>query len=179
MKLTRLGLLSSLAPLINGYIWPSPKLDALEHLRWDQDGVNAGGLQGFVASCDIFSFAPNLDFFTSGRSNLADWIRTVSLFSFFLFCDRIQQAHPQAYHDMATYNVAEGTGGLDGSIRFAEEQARPEVSFLTPATVSSVLKNVSSSHPRTLDQASITRYKCWTCSLTATYPVSCFSTAPR
>jgi hypothetical protein len=30
---------------------------------------------------------------------------------------------------MATHNVEDGTGGLDGSIRFREEQARSEVSF--------------------------------------------------
>jgi hypothetical protein len=34
----------------------------------------------------------------------------------------------QAYHDMATHNVQDGTGGLDASIRFPEEQARSEVS---------------------------------------------------
>jgi hypothetical protein len=28
---------------------------------------------------------------------------------------------------MATHNTAEGTGGMDGSIRFPEEQARAEV----------------------------------------------------
>ncbi|KAF8144293.1 heme peroxidase [Mycena galopus ATCC 62051] len=32
----------------------------------------------------------------------------------------------QAYHDMATHNITDGTGGLDASIRFAEEQARAE-----------------------------------------------------
>ena len=31
----------------------------------------------------------------------------------------------QAYHDMATHNVEDGTGGLDASIQF--EQDRPEV----------------------------------------------------
>ncbi|KAJ7144387.1 hypothetical protein C8R44DRAFT_865318 [Mycena epipterygia] len=31
-----------------------------------------------------------------------------------------------AYHDMATHNVMDVTGGLDASIRFADEQARPE-----------------------------------------------------
>ena len=34
----------------------------------------------------------------------------------------------KAYHDVATYNVEDGTGGLDASIRFEEEQQRPEVS---------------------------------------------------
>jgi hypothetical protein len=30
---------------------------------------------------------------------------------------------PQAYHDMTTHNVEDGTGGLDGSIRFIEDTA--------------------------------------------------------
>ena len=29
----------------------------------------------------------------------------------------------QAYHDMATHNIADGTGGLDGSIQFEEDRA--------------------------------------------------------
>ncbi|KAJ6535599.1 hypothetical protein B0H19DRAFT_1271340 [Mycena capillaripes] len=53
--------------------------------------------------CDLFVFdEPN-----SGRSDAADWIRT-------------------AYHDMATHNVVDGTGGMDASIRFDEEQIRTE-----------------------------------------------------
>ncbi|KAJ6616379.1 heme peroxidase [Mycena sp. CBHHK59/15] len=88
----------------NAYVWPSPQLDALESARFDQIGFNAadGALAGFIEPCDSFLFGIN-----TGRSNAADWIRT-------------------AYHDMATHNVTDGTGGLDASIRFAEEQARPE-----------------------------------------------------
>ncbi|KAJ7144384.1 heme peroxidase [Mycena epipterygia] len=89
---------------VNAYVWPSPQLDALESARFDQLGHNLG-FASFINPCDI-------DFFTvpsngSGRSDTADWIRT-------------------AYHDMATHNVMDGTGGLDASIRFADEQARPE-----------------------------------------------------
>ncbi|KAJ6529625.1 heme peroxidase [Mycena capillaripes] len=40
-------------------------------------------------------------------TNAPDWIRT-------------------AHHDMVTHNIADSTGGLDASIRFAEEQSRPE-----------------------------------------------------
>ncbi|KAJ6474852.1 heme peroxidase [Mycena sanguinolenta] len=66
------------------------------------------GIASFIQPCDTFSFgsATGLDG-PSGRSNAADWIRT-------------------AYHDMATHNIADGTGGMDASIRFAEEQARAE-----------------------------------------------------
>ncbi|KAK7053583.1 peroxidase [Favolaschia claudopus] len=94
-------LLSSLAS-VYAYTWPSPQLDALEQLRWEQTGLTA-----FLDPCDTFSFDPNGGGARSGRSNAADWIRT-------------------AYHDMATFNIADGTGGLDGSIRFEEEQARSE-----------------------------------------------------
>ncbi|KAJ7229489.1 heme peroxidase [Mycena rebaudengoi] len=60
-------------------------------------------LGGFLKPCDMFIFdGPN-----SGRSNAADWIRN-------------------AYHDMATYNSTDGSGGMDGSIHFAEEQSRAE-----------------------------------------------------
>ncbi|KAF7367873.1 Peroxidase [Mycena sanguinolenta] len=84
----------------NAYIWPSPQLDALEALRFDLD---RNGLTSFLDPCDQFAF----DNPGSGRSNAADWIRT-------------------AYHDMATYNITDGTGGMDASIRFSVEQARPE-----------------------------------------------------
>ncbi|KAJ7241785.1 hypothetical protein C8J57DRAFT_1526580 [Mycena rebaudengoi] len=60
-------------------------------------------LGGFLKPCDLFIFdEPN-----SERSHAADWIRN-------------------AYDDMATYNSTDGSGGMDGSIRFAEEQSRAE-----------------------------------------------------
>ncbi|KAJ7084267.1 heme peroxidase [Mycena epipterygia] len=89
---------------VNAYVWPSPQLDALEAARFNQLGHNEVSASVFIDPC-------NSDFFTSsgssGRSDAADWIRT-------------------AFHDMATHNVMDGTGGLDSSIRFADEQARPE-----------------------------------------------------
>ncbi|KAJ7767915.1 heme peroxidase [Mycena maculata] len=88
----------------HAYIWPSPQLDALEAARFNQNGHNAGGIANFVEPCDVF-FTGGINF--TGRSNIADWLRT-------------------AYHDMATHNVTDGTGGMDASVRFAEEQERPE-----------------------------------------------------
>ncbi|KAJ7736874.1 putative L-ascorbate oxidase [Mycena metata] len=82
------------------YIWPSPPLDALEAMRFDQD---RNGITDLIQPCSLFIFAAP----GAGRSNAADWIRT-------------------AYHDMATHNITDGTGGMDASIRFAEEQARAE-----------------------------------------------------
>ncbi|KAJ7186110.1 heme peroxidase [Mycena filopes] len=89
----------------NAYIWPSPKLDALEAMRWDQDDT-INGVASFVQPCSFYIFG-NDDGTPTGRANGPDWIRT-------------------AYHDMATHNSDDGTGGLDASIRFPEEQARPE-----------------------------------------------------
>ncbi|KAJ7225026.1 heme peroxidase [Mycena rebaudengoi] len=86
------------------WVYPNPQLEALDTLRWDQTGFNSPGLTQFLGPCNSFIFDSTRK---SGRSNAADWIRT-------------------AYHDMATYNMNDGTGGLDASIRFGEEQARAE-----------------------------------------------------
>ncbi|KAJ7247320.1 heme peroxidase [Mycena rebaudengoi] len=99
-----LTILVSLATA-NAYVWPSPKLDALEAMRWDQDDT-FNGMASFMQPCTFF-VKGNEDGSGTGRANAPDWIRT-------------------AYHDMATHNVEDGTGGLDASIRFVEEQSRPE-----------------------------------------------------
>ncbi|KAJ7913189.1 heme peroxidase [Mycena leptocephala] len=101
----RLALLTCFATA-HAYLWPSPMLDELESLLFE---ITPGttGIASFIQPCDTFSFAPTGSRGPSGRSNAADWIRT-------------------AYHDMATHNIADGTGGMDASIRFAEEQARAE-----------------------------------------------------
>ncbi|KAF7351670.1 Peroxidase [Mycena sanguinolenta] len=97
-----------LAPAI-AYTWPSPQLDALEAIRYDQVGFNTidTTLSSFVQPCNLYLFDSVAGGLKSGRSDAADWIRT-------------------AYHDMATHNISDGTGGLDASIRFPEEQARAE-----------------------------------------------------
>ncbi|KAJ7673937.1 heme peroxidase [Mycena polygramma] len=97
----RLTLLATFLTFSNAYTWPSPKLDALESLRFD---IDRHPVASFVQPCTFFLFSVNGP---SGRSNVADWIRT-------------------AYHDMATHNSTDGTGGMDASIRFPEEQARAE-----------------------------------------------------
>ncbi|KAJ7835314.1 heme peroxidase [Mycena leptocephala] len=90
--------------IVSAYKWPSPQLDALEAVRFDQNGHNAGQIAGFVQPCSKF-FLGGIE--RTGRSNVGDWLRT-------------------AFHEMATYNISDGTGGMDASIRFAEEQVRPE-----------------------------------------------------
>ncbi|KAJ7037639.1 heme peroxidase [Mycena alexandri] len=91
----RLALLTCVATA-TAYVWPSPKLDALEAMRWDQDDPHSGLPCGFFTFSD--TDAP------TGRANTADWIRT----------------------EYATHDVTDGTGGLDASIRFPEEQSRGE-----------------------------------------------------
>lgn len=56
----------------HAYVWPNAQLDELEHLRYDQAGYNAGPLTGVLTPCDAYSFGAS-----AGRSNAADWIRTV------------------------------------------------------------------------------------------------------
>ncbi|KAK6996397.1 peroxidase [Favolaschia claudopus] len=93
----------------HAYIWPSPMLDELESTLYEILPSAASTISAFIQPCDTFTGIA-LDDTTglgTGRSNIADWVRT-------------------AYHDMATHNVADGTGGLDASIRFEEEQARAE-----------------------------------------------------
>ena len=82
MRSSYLTLLTS-ACVTSAYVWPSPKLEELDHFRWDQTGFNAqdfaeGGLTRFgdppSAPCDLF-FGDITG--KAGRSNAADWIRTV------------------------------------------------------------------------------------------------------
>ncbi|KAF7354219.1 Peroxidase [Mycena venus] len=76
--------LFALLATATAYIWPSPQFEALDEMRFEQP------LAGFVNPCDLFIFDGSRK---SGRADSADWIRT-------------------AYHDMATHNVKDGTGGL-------------------------------------------------------------------
>ncbi|KAH8101285.1 heme peroxidase [Cristinia sonorae] len=86
------------------YTWPNPLLDELESQIYDREGYHVRGLPIGLTPCNRFFFGAN-----KGRTNAADWLRT-------------------AYHDMATHNIRDGSGGLDASIRFFEEQQRPEAS---------------------------------------------------
>jgi hypothetical protein len=104
------------------HTWPNLPLDLIESRRWDQLGFNSISFGRFVNPC--------LQSVKGGtRTNAADWIRTVSSNFGGLEC-WLNQHHGQAYHDMATADVQAGTGGIDASIQFDEEQKRPEVSVV-------------------------------------------------
>ncbi|EJD44732.1 hypothetical protein AURDEDRAFT_35480, partial [Auricularia subglabra TFB-10046 SS5] len=106
------------------YIWPNKPLDDLEGFRWNQIGYHASPfVEGEINPCDFYFVGPNY----GGRSNVADWIRV-------------------AYHDMATHNVEDGTGGLDGSIHLKEEQARAEHPLTHRTVADTTLLRSSTGH---------------------------------
>ncbi|KAK7686438.1 hypothetical protein QCA50_010662 [Cerrena zonata] len=92
------SVLSVLAIVGNGYVWPSPVLDRMESIMFQQSGLLREGFVDGVSPC---GFGTNIE----GRQNAAEWVRT-------------------AFHDMATHDAQAGTGGLDASIMFETE--RPE-----------------------------------------------------
>ncbi|KXJ88031.1 heme peroxidase [Microdochium bolleyi] len=79
------------------YVWPGPH-DLIEDVYSLQGGAVKMGFMDAVVPCSFGTNQP-------GVQNAAEWLRV-------------------AYHDMATADVAAGTGGLDASIRF--ETARDE-----------------------------------------------------
>jgi hypothetical protein len=88
------------------YTWPNPLLEILDATRNEQLGPPGSARLGF----DVVPCNPSIDVdgADSGRTNAADWLRTVSSLNHsFLF---EAEAHgAQAYHDMATYDVTTGT----------------------------------------------------------------------
>ncbi|KAI7785095.1 wsc domain-containing protein [Diaporthe eres] len=78
------------------YVWPS-QYDEIEDILSLQTGYLS---RGFVQGVTPCSFGGN----NAGRQFAAEWIRT-------------------AFHDVATTDVAAGTGGLDGSIWFELDRA--------------------------------------------------------
>lgn len=66
------------------HTWPNPKLDELESLLYDQFGYNNNGIvAGALRPCTLFNFGD-----TPGRSNAADWIRTVRPLHRVYLCSR-------------------------------------------------------------------------------------------
>jgi len=56
------------------YTWPDPKYDGMEGIRWQQLGYNQNQITTLIEPCDQFLNGPGF-----GRSNAADWVRTVRL----------------------------------------------------------------------------------------------------
>ncbi|KAF8077707.1 L-ascorbate oxidase [Lyophyllum atratum] len=85
------------ACLADDYRWPSPQYDHLEAMLYEGRRGDGSSLSSLVHPC---RFRPG-----TNASVPAEWLR----FSF---------------HDMASYDATNGTGGLDGSIAY--ELGRPE-----------------------------------------------------
>ncbi|KAF8185395.1 heme peroxidase [Pholiota molesta] len=84
--------------LTHGYQWPSPQYDSLESFLWEGGDDRVGNtVSDLVAGCRMRGDPLS--------SVGAQWLRF-------------------AYHDMATHNITDGTGGLDASIFY--ELDRPE-----------------------------------------------------
>ncbi|KAF9470970.1 heme peroxidase [Pholiota conissans] len=97
----RIGTLFAFASIkfAYGYHWPSPQYDALESFLWEGGDNRVGEVvSNLVDGCRNRAAAP-------GSSIAAEWLRF-------------------AYHDAATHNITDGTGGLDASIYY--ELDRPE-----------------------------------------------------
>ncbi|KAF7336279.1 Peroxidase [Mycena venus] len=93
MKASLFVLSASLAVANATYHWPSPLIDQVEGLLFEGRGEGSPDndlldLVGKLAQCQSGSL---------GESGAAEWIRF-------------------AYHDAATHNVDDGTGGLDNSL---------------------------------------------------------------
>ncbi|KIK08790.1 hypothetical protein K443DRAFT_672308 [Laccaria amethystina LaAM-08-1] len=89
--------LSVFTQLSSAYTWPSPQYDALEGLLYEGRKSDGSSLSSIVHPCRKRT--------GTLASIAAEWLRF-------------------AFHDMATHNVNDGTGGLDGSLVY--ELDRPE-----------------------------------------------------
>ncbi|KAF9448021.1 L-ascorbate oxidase [Macrolepiota fuliginosa MF-IS2] len=77
------------AQLASAYSWPSPQYEALETFLYEGQRGDDSNLASLVHPCRKRT--------GTGASIAAEWLRF-------------------AFHDMATHNVDDGSGGLDGSI---------------------------------------------------------------
>src|ERR1700728_4280317 len=76
--------------------WPS-STDVLEDIMFLNSGYRESGFAVAVTPCDFSAAGP-------GRITAAEWIRT-------------------AFHDMASGDIYDGTGGVDASIMFETDRS--------------------------------------------------------
>ncbi|KAF9486235.1 heme peroxidase [Pholiota conissans] len=93
---TAFSALCALATTVAAYHWPSPKFDAVEGLlyEFEPEPPNHGSLHLTLSGCVPLN----------NESKAAEWLRF-------------------AYHDMATHNIDDGTGGLDASLYYELDRA--------------------------------------------------------
>ncbi|KAF9477280.1 heme peroxidase [Pholiota conissans] len=75
----------------SAYQWPNPRYEALERFLFEGTDINDKALTAITNSCAKRA--------GSGSPVAAEWLRI-------------------AYHDSATYNITDGTGGLDASVYY-------------------------------------------------------------
>jgi hypothetical protein len=63
-------------PWAAAYTWPNPQMEALDALRYEQDGPGGQNTAAIVLPCDPSGFVGK-DLESAGRINAADWLRTV------------------------------------------------------------------------------------------------------
>ncbi|KAF9480740.1 heme peroxidase [Pholiota conissans] len=83
---------SAFLSTVAAYTWPSPQYDALEEFLYE--GIDKTGVPIATLASGCLS-----RLFNGGPTINAEWLRL-------------------AYHDMATHNITDGTGGLDASIYY-------------------------------------------------------------
>ncbi|KAF9486236.1 heme peroxidase [Pholiota conissans] len=101
---TRLTALCMLATSATAYQWPSPEFDAVEGLlyEFEPEPPGFGSLHLTLRGC-----VPQ-----NNESTAAEWLHF-------------------AYHDMATHNIDDGTGGLDASLYYELDRAENVGSGMT------------------------------------------------
>ncbi|PPQ76605.1 hypothetical protein CVT24_013073 [Panaeolus cyanescens] len=88
-------------PFVLGYQWPGdPRHDMVEKFIYEGTRADGLGFFGPLADCGFRITGPDI----TSTTVAATWLRF-------------------AYHDSATFNITDGTGGVDGSIHFELDRA--------------------------------------------------------
>lgn len=119
------------------YRWPSPQYDALETFLYEGQRGDESNLASLVHPCRKRT--------GTGAAVAAEWLRFVSLARIAFWYTLICVCVLQAFHDMATHNVDDGSGGLDGSIVY--ELGRSEVRVLTSWYATEIVNSILELRP--------------------------------
>ncbi|KDR70676.1 hypothetical protein GALMADRAFT_880845 [Galerina marginata CBS 339.88] len=82
---------------VSNYMWPSPQFDAIERFLYEGTNVFGSAISALADNCQKRQGPPS-------STVAAEWLR-------------------MTYHDVATHNISDGTGGLDASIFFELDRA--------------------------------------------------------
>ena len=101
---------------VGAYRWPSPQYDALEEQLFEGHSPDQVNVANLVANCRTRN--------SKGPESplAAEWVRLVSAF-LLLDVELNLCIIRKAYHDVATHNIEDGTGGMDASIFYELDRA--------------------------------------------------------